>query len=52
MFCYSTLNLYHGSKFKIMGAANLSVNLPLNFSQVAYLVKQLPFKEKLKLSNR
>lgn len=33
-----------------MEAANLNINLPLNFNQVVDLVRQLPYKEKLKLS--
>lgn len=33
-----------------MEAANLNINLPLNFKQVVDLVGQLPYKEKLKLS--
>ena len=33
-----------------MKAANLHINLPLNFNQVVDLVRQLPYKEKLKLS--
>lgn len=33
-----------------MEAANLNINLPLNFNQVIDLVRQLPYKEKLKLS--
>ncbi|WP_157482454.1 hypothetical protein [Geofilum rubicundum] len=37
-------------KCKIMEAANLNINLPLNFNQVVDLVRQLPYNEKLKLS--
>lgn len=33
-----------------MGTANLNINLPLNFNQVVDLVRQLPYSEKLKLS--
>lgn len=33
-----------------MKAANLNINLPLNFNQVVDLVRQLPYSEKLKLS--
>ena len=33
-----------------MGAANLNINLPLNFNQVVDIIKQLPYSEKLKLS--
>ena len=33
-----------------MEATNLNINLPLNFKQVVDLVKQLPYDEKLKLS--
>ncbi len=33
-----------------MEAANLNINLPLNFNKVVELVRQLPYKEKLKLS--
>ncbi len=33
-----------------MKAADLNINLPLNFNQIVYLVKQLPYKEKLKLT--
>lgn len=33
-----------------MKAANLNINLPLKFNQVVDLVKQLPYKEKLRLS--
>lgn len=33
-----------------MEAANLNIDLPLNFNQVVALVRQLPYKEKLKLS--
>jgi hypothetical protein len=33
-----------------MEAANLNINLPLNFNQVVDLVRQLPYSEKLKLS--
>ncbi|WP_291855209.1 hypothetical protein [Marinilabilia sp.] len=32
-----------------MEAANLNINLPLNFNQVVDLVRQLPYNEKLKL---
>jgi hypothetical protein len=34
----------------IMEATNLNINLPLNFKRVVDLVKQLPYDEKLKLS--
>ena len=33
-----------------MEAANLNINLSLNFNQVVDLVRQLPYSEKLKLS--
>ena len=33
-----------------MEASNLNINLPLNFNQVFELVRQLPYNEKLKLS--
>jgi hypothetical protein len=33
-----------------MKAADLNINLPLNFNQVVDLVKQLPYKEKLRLT--
>lgn len=33
-----------------MKAANLNISLPLNFSQVVDLVRQLPYSEKLKLT--
>jgi hypothetical protein len=33
-----------------MEAANLNINLPLNFNQVVDLVRQLPYKEKLRLN--
>ena len=33
-----------------MKTANLNINLPLNFNQVVDIVKQLPYKEKIKLS--
>ena len=33
-----------------MEAANLNINLPLTFNQVVELVRQLPYNEKLKLS--
>ncbi len=33
-----------------METANLNINLPLNFNQVVDLVKQLPYKEKLRLT--
>jgi len=33
-----------------MEAANLNINLPLNFNQVVDLVRQLPYKEKLRLT--
>jgi hypothetical protein len=33
-----------------MKAANLNINLPLNFNQVVDLVKQLPYNEKIKLT--
>jgi len=33
-----------------MKAADLNINLPLNFNQVVDLVKQLPYKEKLRLA--
>jgi len=33
-----------------MKSANLNINLPLNFNQIINLVRQLPYKEKLKLS--
>jgi uncharacterized protein HemY len=32
-----------------MGSADLNINLPLNFNQIVDLIKQLPYKEKLKL---
>jgi hypothetical protein len=34
----------------IMRTTELKINLPLNFNQVVDLVKQLPYKEKLKLT--
>lgn len=34
----------------MMKTTNSNINLPLNFNQVVDLVKQLPYKEKLKLS--
>lgn len=33
-----------------MGTTKVSINLPLDFKQVLSLVRQLPYKEKLKLS--
>lgn len=33
-----------------MEAVNININLPLNFNQVVEIIKQLPFNEKLKLS--
>jgi hypothetical protein len=33
-----------------MESANIKINLPLNFNQVVDLVRQLPDKEKLQLS--
>ena len=33
-----------------MKTSNLNINLPLSFNQVIDLVKQLPYKEKVKLS--
>jgi len=33
-----------------MKAANFNINLPLDFNQVVELVRQLPYDEKLKLS--
>lgn len=33
-----------------MKAADLNINLPLNFNQVVDLVRQLPYSEQLKLS--
>jgi hypothetical protein len=33
-----------------MEAANLNINLPLNFNQIVDIIKQLPYNEKLKLS--
>jgi hypothetical protein len=33
-----------------MKAANLNITLPLNFKQVVDLVRQLPYNEKLKLT--
>lgn len=33
-----------------MKAANLNINLPLNFNQVVDLIRQLPYKEKLRLT--
>jgi hypothetical protein len=33
-----------------MKAVNLNINLPLNFNQVVEIVRQLPFKEKLRLT--
>jgi hypothetical protein len=33
-----------------MKAANLNITLPLNFDQVVDLVRQLPYNEKLKLT--
>ncbi len=34
-----------------MESANIKINLPLNFNQVVDLVRQLPDKEKLQLSD-
>ncbi|HNY53280.1 MAG TPA: hypothetical protein PK727_10835 [Bacteroidales bacterium] len=34
----------------MMKAADLNINLPLNFNQLVDLVKQLPYKEKLMLT--
>ena len=33
-----------------MEATNLNINVPLNFNQVVDIIKQLPYNEKLKLS--
>jgi hypothetical protein len=33
-----------------MKAANLNINLPLHFNQVVELIRQLPYKEKLRLT--
>jgi len=33
-----------------MKAANLNINLPLHFNQVVDLVRQLPYKEKVRLT--
>ncbi len=33
-----------------MGTTDVKINLPLNFNQILSLVKQLPYKEKLRLS--
>lgn len=33
-----------------MKAPNLNITLPLNFNQVVYLVRQLPYNEKIKLT--
>ena len=33
-----------------MGTANLKINLPLSFNQVVDIIRQLPYNEKLKLS--
>ncbi len=33
-----------------MKTANVNINLPLNFNQVVDIIKQLPYSEKLKLS--
>ena len=33
-----------------MKTANVNINLPLNFNQVVDIIKQLPYGEKLKLS--
>ncbi len=33
-----------------MESANLNINLPLNFKQVIEIIKQLPYNEKLKIS--
>jgi hypothetical protein len=38
------------TKFMTMESANIKINLPLNFNQVVDLVRQLPDKEKLQLS--
>ncbi len=35
---------------EIMKGADLHINLPLNFNQVVDLVKQLPYRETLKLT--
>lgn len=32
-----------------MGTADVKITLPLNFNQIVSMVKQLPYKEKLKL---
>ncbi len=33
-----------------MDTTNLNINYPLNFNQVVNIIKQLPYNEKLKLS--
>ena len=33
-----------------MKSANININLPLNFNQLVELVKQLPYKEKVRLT--
>lgn len=33
-----------------MDTANLNINLPLSFNQVVEIIRQLPYREKLKLS--
>ncbi len=33
-----------------MKTANVNINLPLNFNHVVDIIKQLPYSEKLKLS--
>lgn len=33
-----------------MKTVDLNINLPLSFNQIVELIKQLPFKEKMKLS--
>jgi len=33
-----------------MKSANVNINLPLNFNQVVDIVRQLPHKEKLRLT--
>ncbi len=33
-----------------MKTTNININLPLNFKQIVDLVKQLPYREKIKLS--
>ena len=42
-----TYGIYHRLTMKV---ADLNINLPLSFNQVVEIIKQLPYNEKLKLS--